>query len=113
MDWEIYDGVLQRGPMPEAAVHDAIRSGLPRNAYVRQAGTSEWMPVETHPLFAAALQQRGAPGHWPPPAPPPPPALIGSAPPTAPAASGPPPNTPYAVSGPPAGQPARRKLAGG
>jgi len=110
MDWEIYDGQAQRGPMPEAGICDAIRSGLPRNAYVRQAGTSEWIPIETHPLFAAALQQRGAPGHWAPP-PPPPPAYVGSAQATVPA-SGPPPATPYAVSGPHAGQAARRKLTG-
>jgi hypothetical protein len=112
MDWEIYDGQLQRGPMPEAGVYDAIRSGLPRNAYVRQAGTSEWMPLETHPLFAVALQHRGAPGQWAPPPPPPPPAYIGAPPPMAPTVSAPPPGTPYAVSGPHAGQPARRKLVG-
>ena len=112
MDWEIYDGQRQLGPMPEAGVHDAIRSGLPRNAYVRQAGASQWMPLETHPLFAVALQQRGAAGHWPPPAPPPPPAYVGAAQPMAPAASGPPPAMPYAVSGPHAGQAARRKLVG-
>jgi hypothetical protein len=109
MDWEIYDGQMQRGPMPEAGVHDAIRSGLPRNAYVRQAGASEWTPLETHPLFAGALQQRGPAGDWRPP-PPPPPAYVGSAQPTVPAVSGPPPTTPYAVSGPFAGQAARREL---
>jgi hypothetical protein len=110
MDWEIYDGQLQRGPMPEAGVHDAIRNGLPRNAYVRQAGTSEWMPIETHPVFGAALHQRGPLGNWAPPPPPPPP-LIGSVQPVV-QPSGPPPGTPYAVSGPLAGQAAQRKLVG-
>jgi hypothetical protein len=109
MDWEIYDGQMQRGPMPEAGVHDAIRNGLPRNAYVRQAGASEWTPVETHPLFAGALHQRGPAGDWRPP-PPPPPAYVGAAQPTVPAVSGPAPTTPYAVSGPFAGQAARREL---
>lgn len=112
MDWEIYDGQAQRGPMPEAGVNDAIRSGLPRNAYVRQAGASEWRPLDTHPQFAAALQQRGAPSQWPPPQPPPPPAYVGSPQPMAPAVSGPSPALPYAVSGPHAGQAARRKLVG-
>jgi len=111
MDWEIYDGQLQRGPMPEAGVHDAIRAGLPRSAYVRQAGAADWMPLETHPLFAATLQQRGAPGRWPPP--PPPPALVGSANPVAPVAPPPPSTMPYAVSMPTAGQAARRRLVGG
>jgi len=109
MDWEIYDGQMQRGPMPEAGVHDAIRNGLPRNAYVRQAGASEWMPVETHPLFAGALHQRGPAGDWRPP-PPPPPAYVGAAQPTVPAVSAPPSTTPYAVSGPFAGKAARREL---
>ena len=109
MDWEIYDGQMQRGPMPEAGVHDAIRNGLPRNAYVRQAGASEWTPVEAHPLFAGALHQRGPAGDWRPP-PPPPPAYVGAAQPTVPAVSGPSPTTPYAVSGPFAGQAARREL---
>jgi hypothetical protein len=109
MDWEIYDGQVQRGPMPEAGVYDAIRSGLPRSAYVRQKGSSDWVPLEGHPLFAAALQQRGAPGQWPPP--PPPPAYVGSAQPVAPVSS-PPPTMPYAVSMPTAGQPARRQLVG-
>jgi hypothetical protein len=112
MDWEIYDGKLQHGPMPEAGVHDAIRSGLPRNAYVRQRGASEWLPLETHPLFAAALQQRSAVGAWTPP-PPPPPAYVGAPQPVAPEVSRPPPTTPYAVAGPNAGQVARRKLVAG
>ncbi len=110
MDWEIYDGQLQRGPMPEEGVHDAIRAGLPRSAYVRRTGSSDWMPVEGYPPFAAAIQQRGAPGQWPPPPPPPP--LVGSVPPVAPAAPAPPPTMPYAVS-PDAGKPARRRLVGG
>jgi hypothetical protein len=97
--------------MPEAGVYDAIRSGLPRNAYVRQAGASEWVPVETHPLFGPALQQRGAAVAWAPPPPPPPPAYVGAPPPAPP--PGPPPGTPYAVSGALAGQAARRKLLGG
>ena len=108
--WEIYDGQMQRGPMPEAGVHDAIRNGLPRNAYVRQAGTSDWLPIETHPLFASALQQRGPLGHWAPP-PPPPPALIGAPQPVV-LVETPPPTTPYAVSGMHAGQPTRRELVG-
>jgi hypothetical protein len=111
MDWEIYDGQRQRGPMPDAGVHDAIRSGLPRNAYVRQAGTSDWMPLETHPVFAAELHHRGAPVPWAPP-PPPPPAYVGAAVPVAPIVTGPPPGTPYAVSSPHAGKPTRRKLVG-
>jgi hypothetical protein len=109
MDWEIYDGVQQRGPMPEAGVFDAIRSGLPRNAYVRQAGTSDWLPVETHPLFATAVQHRGAPGHWAPPPPPPPPPMVGAPPPPQPEVQRPPPGTAYAVS-PHAGKPAKRQL---
>jgi hypothetical protein len=108
MDWEIYDGQLQRGPMPEEGVHDAIRSGLPRSAYVRQAGASDWLPIEHHPLFAVTLQNRGAPGRWPPP--PPPPAFVGSAQPAAPVVTTPPPTMPYAVSRPTAGQAARRAL---
>jgi hypothetical protein len=112
MDWEIYDGQMQRGPMPEAGVFDAIRSGLPRNAYVRQTGTPEWLPLEAHPLFAAALQQRGVSGQWPPPPPPPPPAFVGAAQPVvAPVVPGPP--VPYAVSKPTAGQAGRRRLAAG
>jgi hypothetical protein len=99
MDWEIYDGQLQRGPMPEAGVFDAIRNGLPRNAYVRQAGTSDWLPIDTHPLFATVLQHRPAPGQWAPPPPPPPPALIGTPPPAVPEVPRPPPGTAYAVSG--------------
>ena len=110
MDWEIYDGQKQLGPMPEAGVFDAIRDGLPRNAYVRQRGTSEWMPLETHPLFAVALQHRRAPGQWAPPPPPPPP-LIGAAQPVA-VEPRPPPNTPYAVASPHAGKPARRQIVG-
>ncbi len=108
MDWEIYDGHSQRGPMPEAGVLDAIRSGLPRNAYVRQTGAQEWTPIETHPMFAGALQQRGAPVQWAPP-PPPPPAFVGAASPVAPEVPRPPPGTAYAVSGN-AGQQARRTL---
>ena len=109
MDWEIYDGQLQRGPMPEAGVFDAIRSGLPRNAYVRQAGTTDWLPIETHPVFATVLQHRPAPGQWAPPPPPPPPALIGAPLPVAPEVPRPPPGTAYAVSAN-AGQRARPTL---
>jgi hypothetical protein len=111
MDWEIYDGQMQRGPMPEAGVHDAIRNGLPRNAYVRQAGASEWLPIETHPIFGAALRERGPAGDWRSP-PPPPPAYVGAVQPVV-AVAAPPPGTAYAVARPSAGQPARRRLVGG
>jgi hypothetical protein len=113
MDWEIYDGLQQRGPMPEEGVFDAIRSGLPRNAYVRQRGATEWLPIETQPLFATALRHRGAAGSWPPPALPPPPPLVGAVQGMPPPVPGPSPALPYAVSAPNAGQPARRKLVGG
>ncbi len=110
MDWEIYDGVKQRGPMPEAEVYEVIRAGLPRNAYVRPRGTSDWRPVDSHPPFAAALQTRGAPGQWPPPPPPPPPpALVGAPPPPQPVVAPPPPGTAFAVS-PDVGRPAPRRL---
>jgi hypothetical protein len=89
MDWEIYDGLKQHGPMPEAEVYEVIRAGLPRNAYVRQRGASDWVPIDKHPAFATALQQRGAAGQWPPP------------------------GTPYAVSSPYAGQATRRQLSAG
>ncbi len=112
MDWEIYDGQAQRGPMPEAGVYDAIRNGLPRNAYVRRAGATDWAPIDSHPQFAAALQNRGAPGSWAPP-PPPPPAYVGAPQPVAPAVQAPPPTMPYAVSSPSAGQPTRRRLVSG
>jgi hypothetical protein len=108
MDWELYDGQLQRGPMPDAGVYDAIRSGLPRNAYIRQKGASEWVPIEMHPLFASALQQRSAPGQWGPPPPPPPPAYVGAV--ALPAAPDPTRALPYAVAGPHAGKLAPRKL---
>jgi hypothetical protein len=112
--WEIYDGLTQRGPMPEAEVCEVIRAGLPRNAYVRQRGASDWVALDKHPPFAAALDQRNAPSQWPPPAPPPPPpAYVGAPQPPAPVMAGPPPGTPYAVSSPHAGQAARRKLRGG
>ena len=110
MDWEIYDGQKQLGPMPEASVFDAIRDGLPRNAYVRQRGAPDWVPLETHPLFAVALQNRRAPGSWAPPPPPPPP-LIGAVAPVV-VEPRPPPNTAYAVASPHAGKPARRQLVG-
>ncbi len=114
MDWEIYDGVSQRGPMPEAEVCEAIRAGLPRNAYVRPRGTSDWVPIDGHPPFAAALQARGAPGAWQSrPPPPPPPALVGAPAPPAPEVARPPPGTAYAVASPHAGKPTKRHFAGG
>jgi hypothetical protein len=113
MDWEIYDGLTHRGPMPEAEVCEIIRAGLPRNAYVRPRGSQAWVALETHPPFAAALQQRNAPSQWPPPAPPPPvPAYVGAQP-VVPAVAAPPPGTPYAVSSPHAGKLARRRPVGG
>jgi hypothetical protein len=111
MNWEIYDGQNQRGPMPEGEVYAAIRAGLPKNAYVRQAGSPDWIALDKHPVFAAALEQRGAPGQWSSmPPPPPPPAFIGA---PQPVVTGPPPGTPYAVSSPNAGQPTRRKAVFG
>ncbi|MGD0529618.1 MAG: hypothetical protein ABSE49_31055 [Polyangiaceae bacterium] len=113
MNWEIYDGQLQRGPMPDEGVFEAIRGGLPRNAYVRQAGASDWTPIDSHPMFGSAMQNRGAPVQWTPPPPPPPPPLVGAPPPLAPEVQRPPPGTAYAVSAPTAGQRVRRKLAAG
>jgi len=108
MEWEIYDGLKQQGPMPEAQVYEIIRAGLPRNAYVRQRGATEWTPIEQLGGFAAALQQRGAVAQWPPPPPPPPPPPLIGAPPPEPLAP-PPPGTAFAVS-PTTGQPAQRSV---
>ncbi len=62
VNWEIYDGTAQRGPLSEAEAVAAIRAGeVPPAAQVRQVGTEEWRPLRSHAPFAMALGQAAGP----------------------------------------------------
>ncbi len=71
MNWELYDGKEQRGPLSEAEVVAAIHAGeVPPAAQVRPEGKGTWKSLRAHAPFAMALDSTASPPAAPAPMPP-------------------------------------------
>jgi hypothetical protein len=60
VEWELYDGFSESGPLSDADILRAIRADeLVDTAQIRPVGKSAWKSLRAHAPFAMALDERG------------------------------------------------------